>query len=129
MTSQRSSWRRSHRGATRRACPLLPDSQASFRWSDRGDDIERTLVPVVSEERRYRPADEEALRILATATGGVHDSALDELFDVGDQTVTRPLRLWPALAALALLLYLANMLLRRVRVFRDHGSIIGSAAA
>ncbi len=109
--------------------PLSPDSQASFRWSDRGDDIERTLVPVVSEELRYRPADEEALRNLATATGGVYDPALDELFDAGDQTVTRPLRLWPALAALALLLYLANMLLRRVRVFRDHGSVMGSAAA
>jgi hypothetical protein len=109
--------------------PLSLETEASFRWSDRGDDIERTVVPVVSEERRYRPADDEALRRLAAATGGVHDPTLDQLFDAGDQTVTRPLRLWPALAAVALLLYLANMLLRRVRVFRDEGGIIGSAAA
>ena len=109
--------------------PLSLDSQASFRWSDRGVDIERTLVPVVSEERRYRPADDEALRNLAAATGGVHDPALDELFDAGDQTVTRPLRLWPILAVLALLLYLTNMLLRRVRVFRDDGGLAVSAAA
>lgn len=109
--------------------PLSLETQASFRWSDRGDDIERTLVPVVSEERRYRPADDEALRRLATATGGVHDPALGQLFDTGDQTVTRPLQLWPGLAALALLLYLANMLLRRVRVFRDEGGVIGSATA
>ena len=109
--------------------PLSLDSQGSFRWSDRGDDIERTLVPVASEERRYRPADDEALRNLSIATGGVHDPALDELFDTSDQTVTRPLRLWPLLAVLALFLYLANMLLRRIRVFRDEGSILGSATA
>jgi len=30
----------------------------------------------------------------------------------------RPTRLWPFLAAVAQLLYLANMLLRRVRVIR-----------
>ncbi|HJO04536.1 MAG TPA: hypothetical protein QGG47_11235, partial [Acidobacteriota bacterium] len=73
--------------------------------------------------------DDEALRNLAAATGGVHDPALDELFDAGDQTVTRPLRLWPILAVLALLLYLTNMLLRRVRVFRDDGGLAVSAAA
>ena len=109
--------------------PLASDAEARFLWSDRDDAIERTLVPVVSAERRYRPADDEALRGLATATGGVHEPAMADLFDPGDQTVTRPLRLWPGLAALALLLYLVNMLLRRVRVFRDDGSLIGSAAA
>ncbi len=98
--------------------PLAAEEEASVRWN--GDDapFERHLLPAPNAEDRYLPPDTARLRWLAEATGGIFDPSVERLLDPAGQTVVRPTRLWPLLAALALALYLVNMLLRRVRVIR-----------
>ena len=91
----------------------------SVRWSWRRDPaIERHLLPAPNAEDRYLPPDTGRLRWLAETTGGIFDPSVEQLLDPSGQTVVRPTRLWPFLAAVALLLYLTNMVLRRVRVIR-----------
>jgi uncharacterized membrane protein len=98
--------------------PVSDRDTLSVRWRDADTALERHLMPAPNAESRYRPPDTEALRRIAESTGGAYDPDLAELLDPGDQTVVRPTALWPPLAALALVFYLANMLLRRVRVIR-----------
>ena len=99
--------------------PLSDDQSAVLRWSDPQDDepemIERRLHPVASAESLPRAPDTGLLRAIAEQTGGRFDPP------VGNRTierrVERPTSLWPPFAVAALLLYLVNMLLRRVRLF------------
>ncbi|NIV50340.1 MAG: hypothetical protein GWN53_00355 [Gammaproteobacteria bacterium] len=99
--------------------PVSDRDGLAVRWRDADTALERHLMPAPNAESRYRPPDAEALRRIAEATGGTFDPDLTQLLDPGDQTVVRPTALWPALAALALIAYLVNMLLRRVRVIRQ----------
>ncbi len=89
-------------------------------WAgDRNESAERRLLPGIDPELRYRAPDQALLRGLARATGGRYDATPDQLVATDGQTVERPLQLWPGLAAVALLLYLLNMLLRRVRLIGE----------
>jgi len=54
---------------------------------------------------------------LASLTGGVADPTPAQLFDVGDALVERRLPLWPQPLYLALALLLADVALRRVRLY------------
>jgi hypothetical protein len=68
-------------------------------------------------ERRFMPADTELLAAISRDTGGVFDPKPDAVFaDLGDRAaVSAPL--WPWLAGLAAMLWLADLMLRRVRLF------------
>ena len=105
-------------GAYEASTPLAAEDEMSVRWS--GDDaaLERHLLPAPNAEDRYLPPDIARLQWLSETTGGIFDPSVQQLLDPAGQTVVRPTRLWPILAAIALLLYLLNMLLRRVRVIR-----------
>jgi len=105
-------------GTYEASTPLAAEDEIAVRWS--GDDtaLERHLPPAPNAEDRYLPPDTARLQWLAEATGGIFDPSVQQLLDPAGQTVVRPTRLWPFLAAVALLLYLINMLLRRVRVIR-----------
>ena len=96
-----------------------PESEAlAVRWrAAAGTALERRLLARPPAETGYRAPDESLLRRLAAATGGIFDPTLEQLRAADGRSVVRPLRLWPGLAALALALYLVNMLLRRIRVF------------
>lgn len=108
-------------GRYRAALAAPADTTVAVRWESDDATIERRLVPEPARELRFRPADDGVLRRLADRTGGVHAPDDRTVAAASSRTVVRPLRLAPGLAALALVAYLANMLLRRVRVWREAG--------
>ncbi len=69
------------------------------------------------DEYRFYPRDEALLAALAESSGGVFDPEMEAIFAADGQTVVSPIALWPYLAGLALLLYVTDLLLRRVRLF------------
>jgi uncharacterized membrane protein len=81
----------------------------------------RFVTPDPDEEYRLRPPDETALRGIARATGGRYEPALDDLqrSDAVKRTTSRAL--WPWLVVLAMFAWLADIWLRRVRLFEVKG--------
>jgi hypothetical protein len=66
------------------------------------------------------------LRSLAQSTGGHFNPSVDRLFDTGGQYIDSTLRLWPALLALAIILNLIELAMRKwrgiVESFRNRSS-------
>lgn len=109
-------------GRYRASTPVAADVSLAVRWMPaREEPIERRLVAEPPYELRFRPADQPLLRRLADRTGGMHAPDAAAAAGASSRTVSRPTRLAPGLAALALLAYLANMLLRRVRIWNEAG--------
>lgn len=75
------------------------------------------LLAPRGDELRFRPADEAGLRRLSEQTGGRFEPDAAAVAEPGDTGVRSPVALWPWLVALALLLFLADLLLRRVRIW------------
>ncbi len=69
------------------------------------------------DEYRFRPADARTLSAMAVSTGGHYEPDAAALRPGADDRSTVPTRLWPALLLIALLAYVADLLLRRVRIF------------
>jgi hypothetical protein len=55
----------------------------------------------------------ELLRQIATATGGRYNPAPGQIFDAGNRSIRSTMEIWPGLLALALLLNLAELLMRK----------------
>ncbi|MGE0040929.1 MAG: VWA domain-containing protein [Vicinamibacterales bacterium] len=77
------------------------------------------LLSPGSDELRLRPADTAALRAISRETGGRYEPAPAAAGATGEASVRAPAALWPWLVALGLLLYLGDLLLRRVRIWED----------
>lgn len=77
----------------------------------------RTLEYSYPAEYHFYPPDTQKLRSISAATGGIFQPSPEQLFDPNGETTEYPVRLWPWLAAAALLLYAADILLRRLRLF------------
>ena len=77
----------------------------------------RTLTPDPAAELRFAPADAALLKAIASATGGAWQPQPGSLGAKSGERSTDRRPLWPALAVLALVLWLADLLFRRVRVF------------
>jgi len=77
----------------------------------------RTVLADPAAELRWRAPDETLLKAIATATGGAWKPSGDALRATPDERSTERRPLWPPLVALALALWLADLLFRRVRVF------------
>jgi Ca-activated chloride channel homolog len=60
-------------------------------------------------------SNEQLLRQVAAATGGRFNPALKSLFDPAGRSVTTTLELWPGLLALAILLNIAELIMRKWR--------------
>ncbi|HXG32415.1 MAG TPA: VWA domain-containing protein [Bryobacteraceae bacterium] len=67
------------------------------------------------EELSGYGADEHLLRQIAAFTGGRFEPPVERLFDGTGRAVPRNLRLWPALLALAILLNLAEIMIRKLQ--------------
>jgi uncharacterized membrane protein len=65
------------------------------------------------DEYRWRSPNTQMLRTISEQTGGIFDPAPEDIFDDYDESTTRPVRLWPFLAGLALFLYLLDLSFRR----------------
>jgi Mg-chelatase subunit ChlD len=77
----------------------------------------RLVLPDPSAEYRLRPPDEAILRSIATATGGAWEPSVETLRNTAGARQAARRALWPALVVAALLLWLADLLARRIRVF------------
>jgi uncharacterized membrane protein len=76
---------------------------------------ERLVVPDEAVEYRLRPPDHDRLRGIAEATGGVYEPAAADLEAGAERRVARR-DLWPWLVALAVGIWFADILLRRIRL-------------
>lgn len=79
----------------------------------------RHVLPDLDAEYRLRPTDGAALRAIASATGGAFEPSPAALMRQPSAQQTTRRAAWPALVALALLLWMADVALRRVRVFEN----------
>ncbi len=77
----------------------------------------RVLAYSYPDEYHFYPPNTEVLRSISTETKGRFQPRSEEIFDPQDETTALPVPLWPYLAGLALLLYFADVLLRRLRLF------------
>jgi hypothetical protein len=71
------------------------------------------------DEYRFYPPNLEALQAISNETKGRFRPRPEEIFDADGETTSSPTPLWPYLAAIALVLYLTDVLLRRVRLFEN----------
>jgi len=105
-------------GAYETRVPLNQDGTYVFRTvGESAGGASRTLEYSYPDEYHFYPPNFEVLRDLSAGTGGVYQAAGPEIFDAGGETVSVHTRLWPLLAALALMLYLLDVFLRRLRLF------------
>ena len=77
----------------------------------------RSLEYSYPAEYHFYPADTQKLRAISTATGGTFEPKAEEIFDARGESTEYPISLWPWLSGLVLILYIADILLRRVRLF------------
>jgi uncharacterized membrane protein/uncharacterized protein YegL len=77
----------------------------------------RVLAYSYPDEYHFYPPNTESLRSLSDETRGRFQPRTEDIFDANGETTALPTPLWPYLASLALVLYVADVLLRRVRLF------------
>ncbi|MEZ5315809.1 MAG: VWA domain-containing protein [Vicinamibacterales bacterium] len=99
---------------------VTADASQLLRISLEGQDdpaLSRLVIPDTSREYRFGAPDEARLRAVADLTGGAWqpDAAAFNAAAAAGRTARRAL--WPGLVFFALGLWLADILLRRVRVF------------
>jgi uncharacterized membrane protein len=77
----------------------------------------RVLAYSYPAEYHFYPPNTDALRAISTETGGRFQPTAEDIFSPNGETTALPTPLWPFLAGLALVLYIADVFLRRVRLF------------
>ncbi|HEY7475602.1 MAG TPA: VWA domain-containing protein [Vicinamibacterales bacterium] len=77
----------------------------------------RFVLPDPNAEYRFHPANVALLQSVAKATGGVFQPTPETLRAGGGAPQTARSALWPWLVVLGLIMWLADVLLRRVRIF------------
>jgi hypothetical protein len=98
--------------------PLTQDGTYVFRTVGEGTGgPSRTLEYSYPSEYHFYPPDYQGLRSISTETGGVYQPLGPEIFEPNGDTVAVHSRLWPLLASLALVLYVGDVFLRRLRLF------------
>ena len=75
----------------------------------------RTLAYLYPDEYHLLEPNTGLLRAISDETKGRFQPAAQDIFATNGETATVPMPLWPYLAVTALLLYLADIFLRRVR--------------
>ena len=79
----------------------------------------RVVLPDPAAEYRFRNADEEALKSIASATGGTWMPSAASLANRDAQARTERRPLWTTLILASLALWLLDIALRRIRVFES----------
>jgi len=105
-------------GAYEARVPLKQQGTYMFRATSNGSDgASRVLAYSYPAEYHFYPPDVARLRAISAETGGVFQPSGPEIFDArGDRTLI-PIALWSWVSAVALALYLLDVLLRRFRLF------------
>jgi uncharacterized membrane protein/uncharacterized protein YegL len=79
--------------------------------------VSRVLAYSYPEEYHFYPPNTELLRSISNETKGRFQPRAEDVFEANGETTALPTPLWPYLAGIALVLYLVDVLLRRVRLF------------
>ena len=87
---------------------------AQTRGSDVNYRQSRGLVVGYPDELRLQPTNEELLQSLADVSGETCDFSADQVFEPGEETASNAVPLWPYLLSAALLLFQAEVALRRI---------------
>jgi len=95
------------------------DQQGTYVLRLIGEDggVSRVLPYSYPDEHRFYPPDEALLTQMALSTGGQFNPDAESIFATDGRTIIQPTPLWPFLAVVGLLLYLTDLLLRRLRLF------------
>ena len=88
-----------------------------FRMIGDETNVSRILPYSYPDEYHFYPPDVDLLQEVSSVTGGKFQPTAADIFSTGGETVVRRVPLWPYLAIAALLLYLTDLLLRRIRLF------------
>jgi uncharacterized membrane protein len=105
-------------GAYETRVPVAADGSYVFRAAGEGAAGPiRTIEHSYPAEYHFYPPDTQKLRSISAATGGVFQPSASQVFDSNGETTEFPIVLWRWLAALVLVLYIVDILLRRVRLF------------
>ena len=99
--------------------PLDERGSYVFRLTGNDGGVSRVLPYSYPDEHHFYPPDNELLGELAASTGGVFDPDASRIFATDNESIVRPTPMWPYLAVVALLLYFADLLLRRLRIFEE----------
>jgi uncharacterized membrane protein len=77
----------------------------------------RVLAYSYPDEYHFYPPNTELLRSISTETKGRFQPHAEDIFESNGESTALPTPLWPVLASLALVLYVTDVLLRRLRLF------------
>ncbi len=77
----------------------------------------RVLAYSYPDEYHFYPPNTDLLRAISAETKGRFQPRVEDIFDPNGETTALPTPLWPYLTAAALLLYLTDVWLRRIRLF------------
>ena len=88
-----------------------------FRMIGDEANVSRILPYSYPDELHFYPPDVDLLAEVSNVTGGKFQPTAADVFSTGGETVLLRVPLWPYLAIVALLLYLTDLLLRRIRLF------------
>lgn len=80
----------------------------------------RVLAYSYPDEYHFYPPNTELLRSVSDETKGRFQPRAEDIFDANGETAALPMPLWPYLAGLALLLYVFDIVLRRIRLFEGN---------
>lgn len=105
-------------GAYELRIPIPDDGVYAFHASAQGaGSAARTLEYSYPQEYHFYPPDTGRLRALSAETGGVYEPQSAQIFETNGTAVEHHTQLWPGLAVAALVLYLLDVFLRRLRLF------------
>jgi Ca-activated chloride channel homolog len=98
---------------------LIQKGSYVFRLVGQDGGVSRTLAYSYPDEYHFYPPNIEALRALSNETKGKFQPEIADIFRTNGETAPSPMQLWPYLVGLALILYLCDVYLRRVRLFEQ----------
>ena len=98
--------------------PLLKKGSYLFRAiGEDSSGSSRVLSYSYPDEYHFYPPNTGLLRSISDETKGRFQPRAEDIFDPTGETASLPAPLWPFLTALALVLYISDVLLRRIRLF------------
>jgi len=77
----------------------------------------RSLEYSYPAEYHFYPPDTQKLRLISNATGGKFEPNGEEIFSTNGESREYPIPLWPWMSAAVLVLFIGDVLLRRLRLF------------
>jgi uncharacterized membrane protein len=105
-------------GAYEASVPLARNSQYEFGAGQATEPgPSRAVTYSYPDEYRFYPTDTRTLEDVSRETGGTYEPSAEDVVNAHGEAVEVPLALWPGLTALGLLLFIGDVLLRRLRLF------------